>query len=126
MKQKIGTYVDDILYCLKLSLKIALIPIVIGVIGTIVYLLIKGESIEFIRILLGVRNVGIVFSCGGLFICALGFLQPLKLLRPLSYHNTWKKYFKQFGLVGVMFCISGFMAVYFLGLDVAIYYLLLQ
>lgn len=121
MKQKIGVYVNDIFYCLKLSLKIALIPVAIGVIGTMGYLLIKGESIELIRILLGVRNVGIVFSCAGMFICALGFLQPLKLLRPLSYHNTWEKYFKQFGLVGAMFCISGFMAVYFLGLDIAIY-----
>lgn len=121
MKQKIGACINDIFYCLKLSLKIALIPVAIGVIGTIGYLLIKGESIELIRILLGVRNVGIVFSCAGMFICALGFLQPLKLLRPLSYHNTWEKYFKQFGLVGVMFCISGFMAVYFLGLDIAIY-----
>lgn len=121
MKQKIGACINDIFYCLKLSLKIALIPVAIGVIGTIGYLLIKGESVELIRILLGVRNVGIVFSCAGMFICALGFLQPLKLLRPLSYHNTWEKYFKQFGLVGVMFCISGFMAVYFLGLDIAIY-----
>lgn len=122
MKQKLGAYVHDTLYCLKLSLKIALIPIAIGVIGTIGYLLIKGESIGLTRILLGVRNVGMVFSCAGLFICALGFLQPLKFLRPLSYHNTWEMYFKQFGLVGAMFCVSGFIAAYFLGLDVFIYY----
>lgn len=125
MKQKLGAYVHDTLYCLKLSLKIALIPIVIGVIGTIGYLLIKGESIELVRILLGVRNVGMVFSSAGLFICALGFLQPLKFLRPLSYHNTWEMYFKQFGLVGAMFCVSGLIAIYFLGLDVFIYYWIL-
>lgn len=125
MKQKIAACVHDIIYCLKLSLKIALIPVSIGIIGTIGYLLIKGEPVELIRILMGVRNVGIVFSCIGLFICGLGFLQPLKLLRPLSYHNTWQNYFRQFGLVGAMFCISGFMTAYFLGLDVIIYYWIL-
>ena len=125
MKQKIGACVHDILYCIILSLKIALIPVALGVLGTMGYLLIKGEAIEFVRILIGVRNVGLVFSCSGLFICALGFLQPLKLLRPLSYHNTWEKYFRQFGLVGAMFCISGAMTMYFLGLDVFIYYCIL-
>lgn len=122
MKQKIGAYTHDVFYCVKLSLKIALIPIILGIVGTFGYLIIKGETIEFTRILLGVRSVGIVFSCGGLFICGLGFLQPLKLLRPLSYHNTWQNYFEKFGLVGAMFCISGLMTVYFLGLDLLIYY----
>ncbi len=122
MNKKIEACVHDVLYCLKLSLKIALIPIILGVVITLGYLLIKGESIEFLRIIVGVRNIGIIFSCAGLFICALGFLQPLKLLRPLSYNSSWEKYFKKFGLVGAMFCISGFMASYFLILDVLIYY----
>ena len=125
MKQKIEAYVHDLLYCIKLSLKIALIPAVLGLIGTIVYLFFKGETIEFMRVIIGIRNVGLVFSCLGLFICCLGFLQPLKLLRPLSYHNTWENYFRQFGLVGAMFCISGFMVIYFLILDMLIYYWIL-
>lgn len=124
MKQKIEECVHDILYCLKLSVKIAFIPIIIGIIVTLVNLLIKGQDIELSRILMGIRSTGIVFSCGGLFICALGFLQPLKLLRPLSYDYTWQNYFKQFGLVGAMFCISSFVLAYFLGLDLFIYYVL--
>lgn len=122
MKQKIEACVHDVLYCFKLSLIIALIPIVLGIVITLGYLIVNGESIGFLRIIVGVRNTGIIFSCIGLFICALGFLQPLKLLRPLSYNSSWERYFKKFGLVGAMFCISGFMASYFLILDVLLYY----
>lgn len=122
MIKDVKEYANDILYCFKLSLKIAMIPLVLGIVYTVISSLINRESIEILGIIAGIRSIGIIFSCAGLFICALGFLQPLKLLRPLSYNESWRRYFYKFGLVGAMFCICGFMAIYFLGLDVLLYY----
>ncbi|MEG2018707.1 MAG: hypothetical protein RR128_09655, partial [Clostridium sp.] len=102
MKQTIRGYVHDTVFCFKLSLKLVFIPIIIGALSGIIYLLSKGQSIELTPMLLWVRNTGIIFSCIGLFICALGFLQPTMLLRPLSYQKTWRKYLNNFGLVGTI------------------------
>lgn len=114
-------YIQDVLYCFKISLKIAIIPVILGAVISLGYLLISGESVELIRVLYGVRNAGIMFACAGLFICAAAFLRPTSLLRPLSYDKTWRKYFNKFGLVGSMFCICSFVTMYFLVLDVVIY-----
>jgi hypothetical protein len=121
MKQNVKGYMSDVVFCLKLSLKLVIIPIVLGIVISCIYLLIKGQAVELSRILKGVRNTGIIFSCGGLFVSALGFLQPTKLLRPLSYEKTWRQYLDKFGLVGTIFCTSAFLASYFLVYDILIH-----
>lgn len=121
MKQGVKGYMGDVFFCFKLSLKLAIIPIVLGAVISFTYLLIKGKAIEFLPILMGIRNIGIIFFCVGLFISALGFLQPTKLLRPLNYEKTWRKYLDKFGLVGTIFCTSSFLALYFLIYDIIIY-----
>lgn len=120
----IEAYFQDVTYCFKISLKIAIIPVILGAVITLGYLIINGESIELLRVLNGVRNAGIMFACAGLFICAAAFLRPTSLLRPLSYDKTWRKYFNKFGLVGTIFCTCGFVTAYFLLLDVVLYKLL--
>lgn len=125
MEQKVKGYMSDVFFCFKLSLKLAIIPIVLGIVISFIYLLIKGQGISISPILMGVRSAGIIFSCMGLFISALGFLQPLKLLRPLSYEKTWRKYLNKFGLVGTIFCTSAFLALYFFIYDIIIHNLFL-
>lgn len=124
MNDNMQAYVHDFLYCLKLSLKIAIIPVVIGIIITLGYLLIKGEPIYISRVLIGIRNTGIIFSCAGLFVCAAAFLQPSKFLRPLNYKKKWRLYFEKFELVGSLFCISLMITVYFLIFDVVVWNIL--
>ncbi|MEG1255116.1 hypothetical protein [Clostridium sp.] len=121
MKQKIQSYIHDVVYCLKLSLKIVIIPLVLGIVFNIGYLLIQNQPLDVIQILIGIRNIGIMFSCFGLFICALGFLRPTVMLRPLSYQRTWKKYLNEFGLVGTIFCTSAFLITYFLVFDIVVH-----
>ncbi|MFR1708999.1 MAG: hypothetical protein ACLSV2_08875 [Clostridium sp.] len=121
MKQNIKGYMSDVFFCFKLSLKLAIIPIVLGIVISFIYLLIKGRAIELLPILMGIRSAGIIFSCIGLFISGLGFLQPLKLLRPLSYEKTWRKYINRFGLVGIIFCTSAFMVAYFFIYDIIVH-----
>jgi len=125
MKQDVKGYMSDVVFCFKLSLKLVIIPVVFGIIISCTYLLIKGQAMELSRILIGIRNIGIIFSCGGLFVSALGFLQPTKLLRPLSYEKTWRQYLNKFGLVGTIFCTSAFLVSYFLVYDILIHNLYL-
>ncbi len=121
MKQTIRGYIRDTFFCFKLSLKLIFIPIILGVVFSVIYLLSNGYSIEFAQILLWIRNAGIIFSCAGLSICALGFLQPTMLLRPLSYEKTWRKHLNKFGLIGTIFCTFGFLIIYFLIFDLQIH-----
>ncbi|GAA0772745.1 hypothetical protein [Clostridium subterminale] len=121
MKQDVKGYMSDVLFCFKLSLKLVIIPVVLGIVISCIYQLIKGQAIELSLILIAIRNIGIVFSCGGLFVSALGFLQPTKLLRPLSYEKTWRQYLDKFGLVGTIFCTSAFLVSYFLIYDILVY-----
>ncbi|MEG0307812.1 MAG: hypothetical protein RR891_03150 [Clostridium sp.] len=121
MKEKVQEYTQDVVYCLKLSLKILVIPVVMGIVYGIGYLLINDQPLELVRICIEIRNVGIMFSCFGLFISALGFLRPGVMLRPLSYEKSWRKYLKKFGLVGTIFCTCGFLISYFLVFDLVVY-----
>jgi hypothetical protein len=121
MKQDVKGYIQDVVFCFKLSLKLAIIPVVLGIIISFIYLLIKGQAIELSPILVGIRNTGIIFSCAGLSVAALGFLQPTKLLRPLNYHKTWRRYLDKFGLVGTIFCTSSFLVSYFFIYDILIH-----
>lgn len=114
-------YIRDIFYCFKISVKVAIIPIVLGAVISILYLLINGKSLGVIEIGMGIRNTGILFASLGLFICAAAFLQPTKLIRPLHYEETWKTYLNKFGLVGCMMCCSIFLMSYFLILDLVLY-----
>lgn len=124
MNDNMQAYVHDFLYCVKLSLKIAIIPVIIGIVITFGYLIIKGDPIHVSRILVGIRNTGIIFSCAGLFICAAAFLQPSKFLRPLNYNKKWRLYFEKFQLVGSLFCISLMISIYFLIFDVVLWNIL--
>ncbi|WP_346868095.1 hypothetical protein [Clostridium sp. UBA1353] len=121
MKQDVKGYMSDVVFCFKLSLKLVIIPVVLGIVISCIYLLIKGQAMDLYRILRGIRNTGIIFSCGGLFVSALAFLQPIKLLRPLSYEKTWRQYLYKFGLVGTIFCTFALLATYFLVYDILIH-----
>lgn len=122
MKTAIANFFEDFVYCIKLSLKIALLPILIGLVATTIYCLISKNPISLYALLRGVRNTGIIMSCFGLFICALAFLKP-DTLGPLNYQKQWRMYFVKFNLVGAIMCICTLILFYFLMFDLGLWYM---
>jgi cbb3-type cytochrome oxidase subunit 3 len=122
IKTKVSNFFEDLFYCIKISMKVALIPVALGLVFSLGYCLASGNPITTYAILRGIRSTGIIFGCFGLFICGLAFLKP-ETLGPLSYQAEWRTYFVKFDLVGVILCISTLVAFYFLMLDVGIWYI---
>ena len=100
----------DLLRCFKLSLKIFLIPIVLGVIIGLIGGLFKG-NLNLQYILESVGSTTIRISCLGLAISGIGFMKR-DMMEPLNYEEKWMEYFNRFNLVGVIFFISLFMLTY--------------
>lgn len=123
MRTAVSKFFEDFLYCIKLSLKITLIPILLGLIITTIYSLITKNPITIYSLLMGVRNTGIIASCFGLFICAAAFLKP-DTLGPLNYQKQWRMYFVQFNLIGAILCICSLVLFYFLMYDIILWNLL--
>jgi ABC-type amino acid transport system permease subunit len=123
MKSSVANFFEDFLYCIKLSLKISLIPIALGLIITTIYSLVSKNPITIHSLLMGIRNTGIITSCFGLFICAAAFLKP-ETLGPLDYQNQWRMYFVKFNLIGAILCICALILFYFLMYDVVLWNIL--
>jgi len=124
MKTKVSDFFEDFFYCIKISMKVALIPVIIGLVFSLGYCLTSGNPITTYAILRAIRSTGIIFGCFGLFICGLAFMKP-ETLGPLSYQKEWRMYFVKFNLIGVILCISTLIAFYFLMLDVVVWYIYL-
>lgn len=102
----IKDFIEDLLYCLKLSVGIFFIPFIIGMIAGIV---LHGLNVKEI-LSWGSRFVQWA-SALGLGIAGIAFIKP-KYMRPLNYQDVWETYFKKLNLVHVIFFISIFIAIY--------------
>ena len=121
MKTVVLEWLEDFLYCVKLSIKLSIIPILIGLVITTLYCLFTGNQITVYYLLRGIRSAGMIISSAGLFICAGAFLKP-NTLAPLSYQNQWRIYFVRFNLIGAILCICTLVLFYFLMMDLALWY----
>lgn len=124
MKTAVIEWMEDFLYCVKLSLKLSIIPIMIGLVITTLYCIFTGSPITVYNLLRGVRSSGMIISSAGLFICAGAFLKP-STLEPLSYQNQWRIYFLKFNLIGAILCICTLILFYFLMFDLGLWYIYL-
>lgn len=99
-------YLNDVLYCLKISFYFFIVPFIIGIIiGFAIY----GKDISGV-IIWGCRFVQ-YFSILGLAIAGMSFLKQ-DLMRPLNYQNQWQTYFKKLNLAFVTLFISIFIAIF--------------
>ena len=105
----------DIFTCFKLSLKIFLIPLIIGtLIGTILGL--RNGELSIVTIITWIFSVGTWVSSLGLVVCAVSFMKT-DFLGDLNHQRQWRKYFYRLNLVPVMFFICMFIYGYLIILD---------
>lgn len=109
----------DLLRCFKLSLKIFLIPVILGAVIGIIGGLVHG-NLNLQGILKSVDTTSIRISCFGLAISGIGFIKR-DMLEPLNYEEKWMEYFNRFNLVGVIFFISLFMLAYSTIIDLVLF-----
>ncbi|GEM_PF-375953 len=112
---------EDIFTSFKISLKIYLIPLILGMISGLIYCLVKDLPISIYTLLRGTVNIGIWMSCFGLFIAAVAFMKP-QYMEPLNYQNQWRNYYKFFNLIGSIASICFFMLSYSLIMDIILWY----
>jgi hypothetical protein len=109
----------DLLGCFKLSLKIFLIPLILGAVVGVIASLTKGQL--YLQEVLGfVNRMTIRVSCLGLAISAIGLVKT-RMMEPLNYEEKWAEYFSVLNLVGAIFFISLFMLIYSVIIDVALF-----
>lgn len=102
---------EDISYCLKLSLYFFAVPFILGMlIGLIKH------GFNIMEILLWGCRLTEVFAAFGLALAGISFVKK-DLMRPLDYEKTWKTYFYSFNLAQVIFLISVFVAAYAYTID---------
>lgn len=106
----------DLFRCFKLSLKIFLIPIILGAVVGLISGLTKGQ-LNLQDVLEEVNRSNIRVSCFGLAISGIGFVKT-RMMEPLNYEEKWAEYFSVLNLVGAIFFISLFMVTYALTIDV--------
>ncbi|MBU3189390.1 hypothetical protein K9O30_09790 [Clostridium bowmanii] len=109
----------DLLHCFILSLKIFLIPIILGAVVGIIGGLLHGD-LYLQDVLSSVNRMAIRISCFGLAIAGIGFVKK-GMLEPLDYEEKWMEYFNKFNLVGVIFFISLFMLAYSTIIDLILF-----
>jgi hypothetical protein len=97
---------QDIAYCLKLSLYFFAVPFILGI---IIGLITQGFNITEV-LLWGCRLTQIV-AAFGLALAGISFVKK-DLMRPLDYQKTWETYFNRLNLAQVIFIISIFVAVF--------------
>ncbi|MCB2290493.1 hypothetical protein LGK97_12010 [Clostridium sp. CS001] len=109
----------DLFRCFKLSLKIFLVPLILGAVVGLIASLIRGEF-YLQEIFSFVNRMTIRVSCFGLAISAIGLVKT-RMMEPLNYEEKWVEYFSVLNLVGVIFFISLFMLGYSVIIDVALF-----
>lgn len=114
-----GERMYDFFACFKISLKVYIIPIIIGALIATIYGLSKG-NFNYILVLHWIYAMGTYISCLGLFICAIAFMKP-KYMSKLNHEKEWNKHFYKFGLIKVIGYVSGMMLIYSVLLDYIIY-----
>lgn len=115
---------NDLLRCFILSLKIFLIPIILGVVFGVIGGLACGD-LYLQGVLNSVNTTAIRVSCFGLAISAIGFVKR-EMLEPLNYEEKWMEYFNRLNLVGVIFFVSLFMLVYSTIIDLVLFQIYLK
>ena len=110
---------EDLLHCFILSLKIFLVPIILGAIIGVIGGLVGGE-LNLQGVLASVNRTAIRISCFGLAIAGIGFVKR-EMLEPLNYEEKWLQYYNKLNLVGVIFFISLFMLVYSTIIDLVLF-----
>jgi ABC-type dipeptide/oligopeptide/nickel transport system permease subunit len=109
----------DLYTCFKISLKVFLIPSIIGIIiGVILGL--KGDGVHIVTILSWIFSIGTWLASLGLFVCAIAYIKT-DFLGDLNHQKQWRKYFYKFNLIGVIFWICIFMYVYLIIIDLIKY-----
>lgn len=111
--------VYDFFNCFKISLKVSLIPMVIGTLIALIYGTVKG-TLNYILIFRWIYAMGIYISCLGLFICAVSFMKP-KYMGKLNHQKEWDKHFYKFGLIKVVGYVSAMLLIYAVILDYILY-----
>jgi hypothetical protein len=109
----------DLFRCLKLSLKIFLIPLILGVVVGLIASIARGEF-YLQEIFSFVNRMTIRISCFGLAISGIGLVKT-RMMEPLNYEEKWAEYFSVLNLVGAIFFISLFMLIYSVIIDVALF-----
>ena len=97
-------YLDDILYCLKVSLYFFAAPFIIG---AVIGLILHGKDIAGI-IVFGCRIVQYI-AVLGLALAGISFLKQ-DLMRPLNHQKQWETYFNRLNLAFVILFVSVFIA----------------
>jgi hypothetical protein len=110
---------EDLLRCFKLSLKIFLVPLILGAVIGLIGGLFKG-NLNLEAVLRSIDSTCIRISCFGLAISGIGFIKR-EMMEPLSYQEKWMEYFNKFNIVGVIFFISLFMLAYSTVIDLALF-----
>ena len=109
----------DLFRCFKLSLKIFLIPLILGALVALITSISNGEFYlpEIFRI---INRMIIRVSCLGLAIAGIGLVKT-RMMEPLNYEEKWAEYFNVLNLVGAIFFISLFMLIYSVLIDVVLF-----
>lgn len=93
-------YVEDILYCLKISLYFFIIPFVLGcIIGIVLH------GFDVLQVVIWGCRIVQILGCLGLAVAGMSFLKT-DLMRPLNYQREWETYFKKLNLSFVILIIS--------------------
>ncbi|GCD12513.1 hypothetical protein [Clostridium tagluense] len=109
----------DLLHCFILSLKIFLVPIIMGALIGVISGLVNGD-LNLQGVLASVDRTAIRISCFGLAISGIGFIKR-EMLEPLNYEEKWMEYYEKLNLVGVIFFVSLFMLVYSTVIDLVLF-----
>ncbi len=96
---------EDVSYCLKLSIYFFAIPFILGMIIGLI-----SHGFNIIEILLWGCRVTELLAAFGLALAGISFVKK-DLMRPLDYEKKWKMYFYRLNLAQVIFFISIFIAV---------------
>lgn len=98
-------YLEDILYCFKLSLYFFIISFVIG--GIVGFIL---HGMDMRQVVTWACRMVQILGTLGLAIAGMSFLKS-DLMRPLNYQKEWETYFKKFNLSFVILIISIFIII---------------
>jgi hypothetical protein len=109
----------DLLRCFILSLKIFLVPIILGALIGVISGLVGGD-LSLQGVLASVNRTCVRIACFGLAISGIGFIKR-EMLEPLYHEEKWMEYFYKFNLVGVIFFVSLFMLVYSTIIDLVLF-----
>lgn len=102
---------EDVLYCLKLSLYFFAVPFVIGI---IIGLILHGFNLN--EVLLWGCRISEIVAAFGLALAGISFVKK-DLMRPLNYQKQWETYFHKLNVAQVIFLIAIFVAAFSYTID---------